>query len=185
MKRVSLFRHSTKNGIGDSELSPEGIELAKKIGQKLRGQEFTRLYISPLSRSGATMKAMAEGAGDFPEQEPKLFPPHGVSATPDGMALWQGVCHEAEKVGEDMMQAALNQDAEVANKVAHDGAEAFQTWIATLPENANVLVVHHSPFLELIAYGLFGEVMPRLQPCEGFQVVEENGVLKMKKVFRE
>lgn len=182
MKKIYLLRHSTKANTGDSDLSTEGVELARKIGKtKLRGKGFTDLYVSPLSRSGETMKFLMEGARDFPEQEPKIFPPHSVSATPDGMALWEGVCHEAEKVSEDMMQAAVKQDAVRAEKIAKDGAAAFRNWIATLPENSNVLVVHHSPFLELIAYGLFEKILPQLQSCEGFKIIEESGVLRIQK----
>ena len=59
--------------------------------------------------------------------------------------------------------------------------DEIQDWFETLPDDANVLVVHHSPFLELIAYGLFGEVLPQLQPCEGFKIIDEDGILKMQK----
>lgn len=180
MKNIYLLRHSTKVTVGDSALSREGLELAKNVGlTKLLGKQFTHLYVSPLSRSIDTLKALAEGAGDFPKQEPSIFPPHSVSITLDGMALWEGVCHEAEKAGQDMMRAAMTKDKDRAEKIASKGGAAFKEWLASIPDGSNVLVVHHSPFLELIAYNLFGEVLRQLQPCEGFRVIEENGVLTL------
>lgn len=178
MKNIYLLRHSIKETVGDSVLSPEGLELARNIGlTKLSGKRFTHLYASPLSRSVDTLKALAQGAGDFPKQEPSIFPPHSVSATSDGMALWEGVCHEAERSGLDMMDAAMTKDKERADKIAKEGALAFKEWLNSIPENSSVLVVHHSPFLELVVYGLFGEILQQLQPCDGFRIIANEGRL--------
>lgn len=182
MKTIYLLRHSTKTSAGDMPLSKAGVDLARKVGhEKLSGKGFTHLFVSPLSRSKDTMKAMSEGARDFPETEPKIFPPHSVSATPDGMALWEGACHEAEVVGEDMMLAVLQKDSDRAEQIAKESARAFKQWIQFMPDDFHVLVVHHSPFLELMAYGLFGKILPQLEPCEGFVILEEACRLTLKK----
>ena len=46
MKRIALYRHSTKTQPGDADLSPEGIALAKTVGASLRGKGFTHLFVS-------------------------------------------------------------------------------------------------------------------------------------------
>ncbi|PJC24376.1 hypothetical protein CO057_03135 [Candidatus Uhrbacteria bacterium CG_4_9_14_0_2_um_filter_41_50] len=180
MKTIYLFRHSTKSSVGDAPLSQEGIHLAKIIGHdKLSGKDFTHLFISPLSRSADTLKSMTEGAGDFLDIKPTIFPPHAVSADSDGMTLWEGVCHEAELAGEDMMQAALQKDSVRAESIAKESAQAFTNWVASMPDDSRVLVVHHSPFLELMVYGLFNKVLPQLQPCEGCVIIENHGKLQL------
>jgi broad specificity phosphatase PhoE len=178
MKTIYLMRHSIKTGTGNSGLSIEGIKLAKEIGSsKLRDKHFTHLFVSPLSRTTDTLNSLSDGAGDFPKQRYEIFPLQTVSSSDDGMKLWEGVCHEAEINGGDMMEAALREDSKRAEKIANKGAKAFNEWIKSLPENSTALVVNHSPFLELIAYGLFGDAIPQLQPCEGFRVLSKDGAL--------
>lgn len=179
MKIIELRRHGRKTAPGDAPLSEEGVAHATQMGwEALHGKDFTQFFVSPLVRTTQTLEAFARGAGDFRLQDVAIFPPHAVSELPDAMELWNGPCHEAEKRGEDMLTCALASSPQVAKRIADASAKAFRDWIATLPENARVLVVHHSPFLELMVYGLFGVRLPQLQPLEGFRIVERSGNLK-------
>lgn len=182
MKIIELRRHSTKSGPGDTDLSSVGIELARKKGaEKLVNKKFTLLYQSPLKRTQDTLKIMKEAAGDFPDVDPENFLPHmEVSQTEEAMHLWRGACHRAEKIHQDMMSCVLQEEAETAGSIARAGAASFQKWLAALPENTHALVIGHSPFLELIAFGLFGRSLPQLQPCEGFRIIQKRGELYLE-----
>ena len=63
--------------------------------------------------------------------------------------------------------------------MAEEGAESFRKFVGFLPEEANALVVDHSPFLELLAYGLFDVVMKQLDFCEGFVIEEHEGAMRL------
>lgn len=184
MKTVEFRRHSTKIGPGDTDLSPVGVWLAQKVGVfELKNKHFTHLFESPMKRSKETLIAFSESAGDFPSITPELFSPHmEVSETEEGMYLWSGACHSAELVNGDMMQAVLSQEPERAKVLGYKAATSFKKWLDALPENARALVVGHSPFMELIAFGLFNEVLPQLQPCEGFRMVEEDHQYKLERL---
>ncbi|NQV12585.1 histidine phosphatase family protein [Candidatus Uhrbacteria bacterium] len=181
MKTILLFRHSIKEGTGNRALSSEGIDLARKIGEdRLRGMKFTDFYVSTLERTGATMDAFELGAGDFPKIDHKVFPPHiEVSESPDAMTLWSGACQTAEEAGVDMMQAVLELEPDLSNKISSLAAKSFTRWVADLPEDSNVLVVGHSPFLELMAFGLFAEQLPQLQPCDSYSIIEDDKELRL------
>jgi hypothetical protein len=98
--------------------------------------------------------------------------------------LWTGVCNDADQAGEDKLSAALEKEPELTKLIARRGADSFRKWIDTLPEGTNALVVGHSPFLELIAYGLFEVIMPQLEPCEGFRIVEKENKLSFEPLLR-
>ncbi len=182
MKKVELYRHSIKLGHGDCDLSPEGIEKAMAMGRELlRGKGYTHLYVSPLIRTTETINAFALGAGDFPDVTLQEFPPHvTVSTSQEAMRLWTGVCHRAEAHGTDMLQAVLEQEAEVGQVVAAEAAKAFVLWLKDLPEEAHALVVGHSPFLELMIYGLFNKQLTQFQPCDGACITFNDGVLSLE-----
>lgn len=183
MRSVEMRRHGHKTGPGNADLSEKGIAHATQMGwEELHGRGFTHFFISTLDRTRQTMQAFATGAGDFLNVEFEVFPLHtAISEMPEAMALWEGPCHDAEKRGEDMLACALDKATEEAEAIAKQSAVAFKEWITSLPEGANALVVHHSPFLELIAYGLFGERLKQLQPLEGFRIIERSGELKLEK----
>jgi len=180
MKRIELYRHSIKTQPGNADLSPDGVTLAEKIGEGLRGKAFTHLFVSSLKRTQDTMDAFARAAGDFPHVPYAVFLPHtSVSNTQEGLSLWSGACNRAEHRGEDKMRAALKEEPEIAQRVAKEGAESFRRFVEQLPDGACALVVDHSPFLELVVYGLFDVVMKQLGFCEGFVIEEHDGVLKL------
>lgn len=177
MRTIFLYRHSKKVGHGDVHLSHEGIELARRVGEtQLRDKNFSMFYVSSRNRTKETFNAFQEGAGDFLSVEPEIFPLHtNVFSSEDAMKLWEGVCNEAEQKNKDMLLAALQKDHERAERISFQAGEAFKKWIQTFPDNTNVLVVEHSPALELIAYNIFGMTLTQLQPSEGFKISEQNG----------
>lgn len=182
MKNIQLRRHSIKQGPGDMDLSEEGIHLAQEIGKEcLQGKNFTHIFVSPLKRTRDTAIAFMHGAGDFSQPLFQIFQPGvEVGGTEEALNLWSGVCNKAERAGQDMLQAALQKETEIAHKIATDSATSFKAWLVLLPDGANILVVGHSPFLELIAYGLFGTVLPQLQYCEGFTIIEDSRTLRLE-----
>lgn len=112
MKKIEVHRHSIKLGPGDTNLSDEGIHLAQEIGKNnLRGKNFSHIFVSSLKRTHDTAIEFMRGAGDFPHVSFQLFQPGiEVGGTDDALKLWSGVCNQAEHVGQDMLQAALQKE---------------------------------------------------------------------------
>ncbi len=176
MKIIEFRRHSVKDGTGGYMLGEKGYALARAVGEKqLRGQDFSHFFVSPLWRTHQTLAAFAEGAGDFDLKFAPAFDPfHKVVAEhEDAICLWHGVCRLAEMAGEDMMLASLTQEKDRVDRIAKLATDAFVAWIETLPEDAHVLVVGHSPLLEFLPYGLLGTVIPALKECNGFRLTHD------------
>lgn len=70
-----------------------------------------------------------------------------------------------------MPRAAQAHDHALFHVLAAEYALLFEVWAASFPEGANVLVVGHSPHLEMMAFGLFGTMLTGLRECEGFRVI--------------
>lgn len=97
----------------------------------------------------------------------------------DAIALWHGACRIAELAGQDMMTASLQYEKARVDNVARLVVDAFRTWLAALPDGANVLMVGHSPLSEFVPYGLFGVVLPGLRECNGFRIIEDDAGLRL------
>jgi hypothetical protein len=91
------------------------------------------------------------------------------------MELWKA-CAIGAKRGIDMMQTALSQDPELADRTAKACAEKFRGWLPSFSDGARVLVVGHSPNMELLALGLTGLIMPGLSECRGFRLTVDDGI---------
>ena len=180
---MEFYRHSKKQGPGNVNLSSEGIQLAQHVGEhELRNKHYTHLCTSHMKRTQETLFAFAVGAGDFPKIKPEIFLANmSERQADDGLRLWNGVCHQAELLNEDMLQAALKNEHILAMKVAEEGSILFKQWVSFLPDKTRALIVHHSPFMELIVKGLFGRELPQLQPCEGFVIIEDDKGLHLER----
>lgn len=123
------------------------------------------------------------GAGDFSALPLQLFQPGvEVGGTKDALELWGGVCNQAEHAGQDMLQAALKKEPILSQDIATKSAASFKRWLALIPDGARALVVGHSPFMELMVYGLFKKILPQLDYCEGFEIIEINGELQLHEI---
>lgn len=69
-----------------------------------------------------------------------------------------------------MLRAALAADRDLSERAAAEGSRRFREWGATLGADADVLVVGHSPYMELVLRGLTGHTIPALKECQGFRV---------------
>lgn len=169
---VELRRHSTKQGVGNADLSEEGMALATTLGQEqLKNQGFTHFFVSPVKRTQQTLELFAQGAGDFGEVTSQLFlRDKNPLSSEEALHLWEGICHTAEAAGEDMITAAIEKAPEVTHELARQAAQAFRQWTSTIPDDAKVLVVNHSPAIEILVLGLTGETIKQLQPCEGVKL---------------
>ena len=167
-------RHSIKDGRARGVIGPMGSALAREVGRtQLRGRAFTHFYASTLWRTHQTLAAFYEGAN---EDWSKTTPEHAPFYLdwPQLTALWK-VCAEGDKRGEDMLQTALRHDADLAYRAALEVAERFRAWAATFRSGSEILVVGHSPYMELIPLGLHGEVIRALRECQGFRIRVEAG----------
>lgn len=166
---IEFRRHSVKDGPNKQMIGQFGYRLARLYGEReLRGSKFTHFFVSSLWRTHQTLVAFAEGAGDFNLVHSPPFSPIYV-VSPEVKSMWQA-CRQAEKQSKDMVAAAFAFDQAQAEKVAAETAEMFRAWVKEFPDGANVLVVGHSPSLELMAYGLTGMKIAGLGECEGFRL---------------
>ncbi|HBR80919.1 TPA: hypothetical protein DEA21_04775 [Candidatus Uhrbacteria bacterium] len=169
-KLIEIRRHSIKDGLAHGTLGPKGFTLARTVGERqLHGSDFTGFYASRLWRTYQSLVGFGEGAGDFrwynvpPQAEIYLNWPELID-------LWRA-CHRASTRGEDMLQAAFAHNSELSLKTATEGAKKFLGWTEQLLPDARVLVVGHSPYSELIVYGLTGKNIPALKECQGFRIL--------------
>lgn len=169
-RTAQLRRHSIKDGVVGGTIGLNGFALSRAVGRKqLRGCKFTHCFASDLWRTHQTLAGFSEGAGDLPIYFTPRQPDIYLIEWPELIGLWQK-CHKAAKRGEDMLQAAFAEDRDLVERAAIAGAQKFRAWVETLPEDANVLVVGHSPYMEILIYGLTGIVIPALKECQGVRV---------------
>lgn len=166
---IEFRRHSIKDGPIPAMIGPAGCALAREVGRRqLRGRRFDAFYVSTYWRTHQTLAAFAEGAGDFVlKLMPQILPLY--VAWPEVKALW-GACAEAERRGEDLVAAAFANDPLLVRRAAEEFSGMFEAWIDTFDDGARVLVIGHSPHMEILAHGLTGVVMPGLKECQGFRV---------------
>ncbi len=181
MKKIQFRRHSIKEGPGNTDLSEAGIRLAQEVGREyLQEKHFTHIFVSSLKRTHDTATEFMRGAGELPALSFQLFQPGvEVGGTEEALELWSGACNQAEHAGQDMVQAALEKEALIAQDIARKSAVSFKHWLALLPDGMDALVVSHSPFMELMAYGLFDTILPQLGYCEGFEIIEDKSRLTL------
>ncbi len=171
-KTFEFRRHSIKDGPTSATIGPKGYALARAVGAaQLRGKGFTDFFVSSFFRTHQTFAAFAEGAGDFMLKLAPAYPPIYVERE-DAWALWR-FCRGAEIRGEDMMAAALAHDRTLALGLGYEFVSRFVCWARDFADGANVLVVGHSPHLEMLAYALTGTLVPGLRECQGLRIIHD------------
>ncbi len=173
MKKFEFRRHSIKDGPTSAMIGPKGYDLAREVGrQQLRGRGFTHFFASAYFRTHQTLAAFAEGAGDFRLKYTPEMPPIYVSS-PKIEEMWR-VCAAAEKRGEDMFQAAWMYDPFLFDATGEEMLRLFVAWQkSSFPDEANVLIVGHSPGLEFLLSALINGNVSGFKPCQGFRLTVE------------
>jgi broad specificity phosphatase PhoE len=171
--KIEFRRHSLKGSDAQKDmLSTDGIEMARKVGETMRGKGFTHVVVSSLFRTAQTAAAFAEGAGDMAAAE--MLVSSAMIYAPELFPEWVAYCQ-----GE-------NRDPEhpLIKKEAVRMAQEFRQQVQDkLPSNAQVLAVGHSPMIECLIFGLMGERVAPLKECEGVVIEaegEENPEFKIK-----
>lgn len=159
--RIELRRHSLKNATGNA-LSPEGIELAKRIGrEQLRGVGYTHVAASSYFRTVQTICAFAEGAGDFGCSEIMILDALGTNRVWD----WQGYFA--------MYDVVINPDEPLVIQESERMAVNLVEAAKELPTDARLLCVGHTPLIECLTLGLVHEVVRPFRECEGVDIALE------------
>ncbi|MHB8830736.1 MAG: histidine phosphatase family protein [Patescibacteria group bacterium] len=156
MKKIEIRRHALKDsGPRKDMLSPEGIEQARKVGaEQMKGKGYTHIAVSELFRTSQTAAAMAEGAGDFTTSSLVVLPALFTKRLDELIAY-------VKEHG-----SVVKPDHPLIKEESQRMAEEFAAHVESLPEDAHMLAVGHSPFIEILAYGLTGEVIAPLKECE-------------------
>ncbi|MCI4365562.1 MAG: histidine phosphatase family protein [Thermoplasmata archaeon] len=158
MRSVIHRRHSLRRP-GDVHLSPEGIELARRVGRS--SGPFDRVVTSPKPRAVETAVAMGLAVdAEIPE----------LGALPDPVARF------LEREPPSTFGEFVRMVAEVVE--VRECAEGLATLLAhqltLVPEGGRLLVISHAGLVELGATGVAGERVarwgPTLGPLEGVRL---------------
>ncbi len=169
MTTFEFRRHSIKDGDKMGTVGSLGKLFARAVGQEfLIGKQFDNFFVSAVPRTMQTLEAFAEGARwTDVERKASVAPLYVLS--PGLQQMWN-ICHKAEKAGDDMVAAAFAFDADLAEETSATVVQLFKEWVLSLPRDARVLVVGHSPHLELLVYGLTRVRLAGLKECQGFRI---------------
>lgn len=168
MRTFEFRRHADKDGDEARQMiGPVGFKFACLVGEHdLRGQAFTDFFCSNRFRTPQTLTGFALGAGDF---RLKYNPEHApIYPRVAGAEAMFRACSEAEGRGEPIYRAARLFDESLVREMGRTAAGMFRAWAAELPPDARVLVVGHSPSMEILLFGLCNMVIPSLKECQGF-----------------
>jgi len=174
MRKIEMRRHALKGtGTTKEMLSSEGIAQAKRIGaEQMKGKGYTDVATSFYFRTAQTAAAFAEGAGDFAATN---------HATLDALftkRLDELVAYHKEH------GSVVKPEHPLIKEESARMAREFTAWLDTLPADAHVLAVGHSPLVEMLVYGLTSQVLEPLKECEGCAIDSHDGHLMLTEHFR-
>lgn len=169
MATIEFRTHSIKDDDKHGTIGTMGKIFARSVGLSLmRGRRFDRFCVSAVPRTMQTLEALAEGAGwDEFEKVTSVAPLYVHS--PDLELMWS-VCRDAQRSGHDVLAAAFALDEDLVEETSQTIVQLFNEWVLSLPRDAHVLVIGHSPHLEFLMYGLTRVRMAALRECQGFRV---------------
>lgn len=170
-------RHSIKDGPKTGMIGPKGWALAREVGKRhLRGRAYTHFFASPLWRTHQSLAAFDEGAGDFKLRQTPAIAPYLVDTRElHGLGeLWMA-CHKGAKQGIDMMETAFETNAVLCERLATLSSRRFREAIPKFKDGSHVLIVGHSPNMELMVKGLTDMRIHGLAECEGFVLDWQDG----------
>ncbi|MEK7545774.1 MAG: hypothetical protein AAB554_01700 [Patescibacteria group bacterium] len=177
IRSFEFRRHSIKDGPGNRTLGPRGFALARAVGKRqLRGRGFTDCFATNFWRTVQTLVAFDEGAGGVGgiTWMPDVPPIYAGHDRPDVRAMFRE-CRAAEIDGRKMLDTALALHPDLCHEIGIAMKSAFLDWNDALPDDANVLIVGHSPSLEFLARA-FSIPIGSLRECQGFRLhVEDMG----------
>lgn len=174
MRTFEFRRHSIKDGPTGQMLGPKGYRLGRAVGERqLRGRGFTHFFCSDRWRTHQTLAAFDEGAGDFRLKRAPTVAPLYAGTNRDDVKEMFHACHEAEKRGGKILETALDGWPDLCRELGFMAKDAFLAWNEQLPPDATILVVGHSPTMELLAMA-DGREVPSLKECQGFRLEVED-----------
>lgn len=182
--RYEFRRHSRKDSPCGKRIGPEGMRLARHIGAtELRDRAFTHFFIGQW-RTVQTLAGFDEGAGDFH----KLV--HTAPVAPfytfhPGLPAAYRRWHKIDTLGGDIVAHAFAADGVLAVEVAQESKKRFLDWDLWQADGDHVLVVGHSPEMELLLYGLTGAIIPQLAPCQSFRILVKNQNVTLEGVTQD
>jgi phosphohistidine phosphatase SixA len=169
MRKIEIRRHALKGTGSQKEmLSSEGIAQAEKVGaEQMRGKGYTHVATTPYFRTAQTAGAFAKGAGDFAAM-------HHVTLD----ALFTKRLDELVAYVKEH-GSIVKPEHQLIREEANRMAGEFKEWIDSLPADACVLVVGHSPLIETLIYGYTDQVLAPLKECEGVQLEVDCSEVKL------
>lgn len=161
MRRLELRRHAVRASQGD-ELSAEGVESARRLGERL-DVRYTHLFTSPALRAAQTLAAVLAGYGRRVPRGPGiiagLLSPEEDRWRAAGRAAGSGSIEAVRRVDPDLVAAEAERLGALVRRL-----------LSELPDGAYALAIGHSPLIECAGYALSGRAPEPLRPLEGLLV---------------
>jgi phosphohistidine phosphatase SixA len=160
MRVVELRRHATRAKDADA-LSPEGLELVRRVASSLPGG-YTAFVSSGAERATQTLLELWPSASGRFQVESGLQSPVEDRWRAAGKAAGSSHLDRIRAQDDDLVERESKRLAGVVRAIA-----------ASAPEEAKVLAVGHTPLIEAAILGLTGKTIEPLGECEGAALTYE------------
>jgi phosphohistidine phosphatase SixA len=154
MKVIELRRHATRAKDADA-LSPEGLDLARRVAPSLRGG-YTTFVSSGAERATQTLLELWPPASGAIDVESGLQSPVEDRWRAAGKAA-----------GSSHLERIRAQDPELVERESQRLAGVVRAMAASAADGIRVLAVGHTPLIEAAILGLTGSTLEPLGECEG------------------
>ncbi|MEH2453765.1 histidine phosphatase family protein [Nostoc sp.] len=153
--QTECSRNNSFCGSIDSQLTPEGLEMAKAFADAYNSMDWTAIFSSPMRRTVLTAKPLSEAIG----MEPQLR--DGLKEINYG--LWEGKTPEviSREYHDDYIRWSADpawyapNGGEMAVTIASRAIQVIEE-IKSLYSSGNVLVVSHKATIRIILCSLLG-----------------------------
>ncbi|MEH2445609.1 MAG: histidine phosphatase family protein [Nostoc sp.] len=153
--QTECSRNNSFCGSIDSQLTPEGLEMAKVFADAYNSMDWTAIFCSPMRRTVLTAKPLSEAIG----MEPQLR--DGLKEINYG--LWEGKTPEviSREYHDDYIRWSADpawyapNGGEMAVTIASRAIQVIEE-IKSLYSSGNVLVVSHKATIRIILCSLLG-----------------------------
>ena len=173
MRTIEVRRHAyTKKGEErgkGSHLSPEGVVLARQVGEEIG--PFDLVLTSPVPRALETAIAMGFAVNDQPEALGDLSP-----------AVWEEVRHCERWAWEEpfVTFAHFVRQGGPTTRMGELQREAWVRALESVPSGGRVLIISHGRIIEAglvtcIPDGDFAAWGPSFRHCEGVRITFDEG----------
>lgn len=166
-RTILIYRHADYKEL---MLTSDGEARAERVGAEwLRDRNVRHLVTTPYFRTTQTAVAMARGAGDWRVEAHDLE----RNWVPDtAMEQWDRVEGAA---GEWNMEKMRDADPTFVTQESVRCGAILRGYALACPDEGSLVIVAHTPSIEMAVLGATGILIKALEPCEGVELEVREG----------